>query len=84
MSIEVANKPFKKDREEGKADTTMSRCPTWRKSNIILLPSPNIMILQGWREVVEAVFPEEADRRRQVVRFREGSREAERERKVRK
>lgn len=41
-------------------------------------------MLQGWREVVEAVFPEEADRRRQVVRFREGSGEEDRERKVRK
>ncbi|CAM9514127.1 unnamed protein product [Ectocarpus fasciculatus] len=39
------------------------------------------ILLQGWREVVEAVFPEEADRRRQVVRFREGSGEADRERK---
>ncbi|CAM9182207.1 unnamed protein product [Ectocarpus sp. 8 AP-2014] len=38
-------------------------------------------MLQGWREVVEAVFPEEADRRRQVVRFREGSGEEDRERK---
>ena len=37
---------------------------------------------QGWREVIEAVFSEEADRRRQVVRFREASGEDDRERKV--
>ncbi|CAM9821216.1 unnamed protein product, partial [Hapterophycus canaliculatus] len=36
---------------------------------------------QGWREVMEAVFSEEAVRRRQVVRFREGAGEDERERK---
>lgn len=37
---------------------------------------------QGWREVIGAVFSEEADRRRQVVRFREASGEDDRERKV--
>eukprot|EP00903_Cladosiphon_okamuranus_P015048 g13921.t1 len=37
--------------------------------------------LKGWREVIEAVFSEEADRRRQVVLFREGSGEDDRERK---
>lgn len=41
------------------------------------------MLPQGWREVIEAVFSEEANRRRQVVRFREASGEADRERKVR-
>lgn len=39
---------------------------------------------QGWREVIEAVFSEEAVRRRQVVRFNEGAGEDDKERKVRR
>ncbi len=46
-------------------------------------PPSHYILSQGWREVIEAVFSEEADMRRQMVRFREGSGGADREKKVR-